>query len=74
MAGYINETEVLRRALYTYGSFLQIAVMMEEMSELQKRTMLNTSRCGVIDAREVGKTVFLTREEAEAALEATEDD
>ena len=47
MAEYINETEVLRRALYTYGSFLQIAVMMEEMSELQKRTMLNTSRCGV---------------------------
>lgn len=74
MAEYINETEVLRRALYTYGSFLQIAVMMEEMSELQKRTMLNTSRCGVIDARDVGKTVFLTREEAEAALEATEDD
>ena len=32
MAEYINETEVLRRALYTYGSFLQIAVMMEEMS------------------------------------------
>ena len=47
MAEYINETEELRRALYTYGSFLQIAVMMEEMSELQKRTMLNTSRCGV---------------------------
>ena len=69
MAEYINETEVLRRALYTYGSFLQIAVMREEMSELQKRTMLNTSRCGVIDARDVGKTVFLTREEAENALE-----
>ena len=74
MAEYINETEVLRRALYTYGSFLQIAVMMEEMSELQKRTMLNTSRCGVIDARDVGKTVFLTREEAEKALEAIKDD
>ena len=74
MAEYINETEVLRRALYTYGSFLQIAVMMEEMSELQKRTMLNTSRCGVIDARDVGKTVFLTREEAEKALEAMKDE
>lgn len=36
MAEYINETEVLQRALYTYGSFLQVAVMMEEMSELQK--------------------------------------
>lgn len=34
------------------------------------RVMMNTSRCGVIDARAVGKTVFLTREEAEKALEA----
>lgn len=45
-----------------------------DISTLNGRTMLNTSRCGVIDARDVGKTVFLTREEAEAALEATEDD
>lgn len=36
------------------------------------RTMMNTSRCGVIDALAVGKTVFLTREEAEAALRRTE--
>ena len=41
-----------------------------DISTLNGRTMLNTSRCGVIDARDVGKTVFLTREEAEAALEA----
>ena len=34
--------------------------------------MLNTSRCGVMDARDVGKTVFLTREEAEKALDETE--
>lgn len=36
MAKYINETEVLQRALDTYGSSMQIVVMMEEMSELQK--------------------------------------
>ena len=42
-----------------------------DISTLNGRTMLNTSRCGVIDARDVGKTVFLTREEAERALEAT---
>lgn len=36
MAEYINETEVLQRALDTYGSSMQIVVMMEEMSELQK--------------------------------------
>jgi len=40
------------------------------ISTLNGRTMLNTSRCGVIDARDVGKTVFLTREKAEKALEA----
>lgn len=40
-----------------------------DISTLNWRTMLNTSRCGVIDARDVGKTVFLTREEAEKALE-----
>lgn len=43
-----------------------------DISTLNGRTMLNTSRCGVIDARDVGKTVFPTREEAEAALRRTE--
>lgn len=36
MGEYINETEVLQRALDTYGSTLQIAMVFEEMSELQK--------------------------------------
>ena len=45
-----------------------------DISTLNGRTMLNTSRCGVIDARDVGKTVFLTREEAEKALEAMKDE
>ena len=45
-----------------------------DISTLNGRTMLNTSRCGVIDARDVGKTVFLTREEAETALEAMKDE
>lgn len=40
------------------------------INTLNGRTMLNTSRCGVIDARDVGKTVFLTHKEAEKALEA----
>ena len=43
-----------------------------DISTLNGRTTLNTSRCGGIDARDVGKTVFLTREEAEKALEAME--
>ena len=44
-----------------------------DISTLNGRTMLNTSRCGVVDSRDVGKTVFLTREEAERALEARKD-
>lgn len=43
-----------------------------DISTLNGRTVLNTSRCGVIDAHDVGKTVFRTREEAEKALEAKE--
>ena len=45
-----------------------------DISTFNGRTMLNTSRCGVIDARDVGKTVFLTREEAEKVLEAMKDE
>lgn len=36
MAEYTNEMEVLQRALDTYGSVLQIVMVFEEMSELQK--------------------------------------
>ena len=36
MGEYISEAEVLQRALDTYGSAQQIAMVFEEMSELQK--------------------------------------
>lgn len=36
MAEYINDAEVLQRALDTYGSLPQIVMVFEEMSELQK--------------------------------------
>ena len=36
MGEYISEAEVLQRALDTYGSSIQIAMVFEEMSELQK--------------------------------------
>ena len=39
-----------------------------DLSTLNGRTMLNTDVLSVVDARDVGKTVFLTREAAEAAL------
>ena len=40
-----------------------------DISTLNGRTMLNTDIMGVVDATNVGKTVFLTREEAEKASE-----
>lgn len=36
MGEYIAESEVLQRALDTYGSLPQIVMVFEEMSELQK--------------------------------------
>ena len=42
-----------------------------DISTLNGRTMLNTDIAGVVDARDIGKTVFRTR--AEAALKARED-
>ena len=36
MAEHIDESEVLQRALDTYGSLPQIVMIFEEMSELQK--------------------------------------
>lgn len=36
MAEYINESEVLQRALDTHGSWAQVMMVFEEMSELQK--------------------------------------
>ena len=36
MAEHIDESEVLQRALDTYGSLPQIVMVFEEMSELQK--------------------------------------
>lgn len=41
-----------------------------DISTLNGRTMLNTDIAGIVDARDIGKTVFRTR--AEAALKARE--
>ena len=49
MAEYISDAEVLQRALDTYGSALQIVVMMEEMSELQKELCKNLRGRGSIE-------------------------
>lgn len=59
---------------YNYPDEQVCSFTVTDISTLNGRTMLNTSRCGVIDARDVGKTVFLTREEAVEALEAMKDE
>lgn len=59
---------------YNYPDEQVCSFTVTDISTLNGRTMLNTSRCGVIDARDVGKTVFMTREEAVEALEAMNDE
>ena len=59
---------------YNYPDEQVCSFTVTDISTLNGRIMLKTSRCGVIDARDVGKTVFLTREEAVEALEAMNDE
>ena len=55
---------------HTYPSERVYSFHVTDLSTLNGRTMLNTDIMGVVDARDVGKTVFLTRAEAEKALKA----
>ena len=57
---------------HTYPSERVYSFHVTDLSTLNGRTMLNTDIMGVVDARDVGKTVFLTRAEAEKALKARE--
>lgn len=60
--------------LWTFRTYPNRAVYkfrVTDISTLNGRIELNTDIMGVVDARDVGKTVFLTRAEAEAALEGT---
>ena len=59
---------------HTYPSERVYSFHVTDLSTLNGRTMLNTDIMGVVDARDVGKTVFLTRAEAEKALKAREQD
>ena len=59
---------------HTYPSERVYSFHVTDLSTLNGRTMLNTDIMGVVDARDVGKTAFLTRAEAEKALKAREQD
>ena len=55
---------------HTYPSERVYSFHVTDVSVLNGRTMLNTDIMGVVDARDVGKTVFLTRDAAEEAMKA----
>ena len=53
----------------TYPAARVYGFTVTDISTLNGRTVLNTLGCGTLWERDIGKTVFLTREEAEKALE-----
>ena len=59
--------------LWTYGNFPQgrevYRFTVSDVSTLNGRTVLNTLGLGTIRPENIGKTVFLSREEAEKALQ-----
>ena len=62
--------------LWTYGNFPQgrevYRFTVSDVSTLNGRTVLNTLGLGTIRPEDIGKTVFLSREEAEKALQEME--
>ena len=62
--------------LWTYGNFPQgrevYRFTVSDVSTLNGRTVLNTLGLGTIRPEDIGKTVFLTREEAARALQEME--
>ena len=57
----------------TYPAARVYGFTVTDISTLNGRTVLNTLGCGTLWGRDIGKTVFLTREEAEKALETRKD-
>lgn len=53
----------------TYPTARVYGFTVKDISTLNGRTVLNTLGCGTLWERDIGKTVFFTREEAEKALE-----
>lgn len=62
--------------LWTYGNFQQgrevYRFTVSDVSTLNGRTVLNTLGLGTIRPEDIGKTVFLSRKEAEKAMEVSE--
>ena len=62
--------------LWSYGNFPQgrevYRFTVSDVSTLNGRTVLNTLGLGTIRQEDIGKTVFLSRKEAEKAMEVSE--
>lgn len=62
--------------LWTYGNFPQgrevYRFTVSDVSTLNGRTVLNTLGLGTISPEDIGKTVFLSRKDAEKAMEVSE--
>ena len=62
--------------LWTYGTFLYGMVVykftVSDVSTFNGQTVLNSLQYGTFRAEDIGKTVFLTREEAEKSLQVRE--
>lgn len=62
--------------LWAYGDFQRgwgvYKITVSDLSTLNGRTVLNTNGFGTIRPEDIGKTVFLSREEAEKALQEME--
>lgn len=59
--------------LWTYYNYPTTGIrkgVVTDVSTLNGKTVINTDAYGVLRESDIGKDVFLTREEAEAALEA----
>ncbi len=61
-------------SLYNYPTKGICEIVITAVSTLDGVTVINTNNFGVLSEEDVGKTVFLTREEAEAALKKREEE
>lgn len=61
-------------SFYNYPASGICKIAVTAVSTLDGITVINTDNYGVIPEKDIGKTVFPTREEAEAALKKREED
>ena len=58
---------------YNYPASCICKLVVTSVSTIDGMTVINTDNYGVIPEKDIGKSIFLTREEAEAALKKREE-